>query len=402
MIESNRKEGVIKMPRSRNPNGTGSYKLRKDGRYQWTQTIDGKTRYIYANSLKELQDKVKKYSNLQIANSKLKADEWFQKWLSVYVEPLKKKATFEQYKIIYESHIKPVIGHRKMNNITNTDIQQVIAEMNKKGLSTWTMKHARKIMNIAFTKAYEEKIISANPVEKIDIPNKQGKPRKTITTSELKILFDNLKNTRWYWAFRFMLVTGLRRGELLALKWSDIDYENRRIIVDESNSKSGLGDTKSSKVHYVPLSDLAIYYLSKQKEMLQKEFNPILYNPELQKLDLVFPSEKGTLMKPDSLNSVLDRINRKTGLHITPHMFRHTFVYMAKGKMTLSEIQEALGHDESTTTLDIYGTMLSDTQTVASKIDEAFKKLNEEIEKIENQSKKKGTVISLLDYRKAK
>ncbi len=122
------------------------------------------------------------------------------------------------------------------------------------------------------------------------------------------------------------------------------------------------------------------------------------------KEDIIFPSQSGTIMKPDSLNSVLDRINKKTGLHITPHMFRHTFVYMAKGKMTLSEIQEALGHDESTTTLDIYGTMLSDTQTVASKIDDAFKMLDEEIEKIGKAERKKSeaTVISLADYRRAK
>lgn len=390
------------MSKPRNPNGVGSYKLRKDGRYQWTQKIDGKARYIYAKSLKELQEKVNKVANLQITNSKLSVAEWFEKWLAIYVEPLKKEATYNQYKIIYEQHIKGEIGYRKISNITRSDIQKVIAEMNKKGLSTWTMKHARKIMNIAFEKAYDEKIISVNPVKKIEIPNKQAKPRKTITASELKTLFENLKSTRWYWAFNFMLVTGLRRGELLALKWSDIDYENRRIIIDESNSSTGLGDTKSSKVHYVPLSNKAIYYLKKQKEMLQHEFNPILYNPNLQKLDLVFPSKQGTLMKPDSLNSVLDRINKKTGLHITPHMFRHTFVYMAKGKMTLSEIQEALGHDESTTTLDIYGTMLSDTQTVASKIDDAFKMLDEEIEKIEKAERKKSeaTVISLADYRR--
>lgn len=391
-----------KKKKTRKPNRTGSYKLRKDGRYQWTQQIDGKKRYIYANSLSELQNKIKKVADLPVNENKLTVEEWFAKWLEVYIRPLKKPATYNQYKIIYEEHIKPVIGYRKMSNIMKTDIQGIIAKMNEKNLSAWTMKHARKIMHIAFEKAVDEKIIAQNPVTKIEIPNKQSKPRKTLTSEELKILFTNLENTRWYWAVKFMLVTGLRRGELLALKWSDIDFTNRRIIVDESNSISGLGDTKSSKIHYVPLSDKAIYYLNKQKELLQNEFNPILYNEELQKLDLIFPSEKGTLMKPDSFNSVLDRINRKTGLHVTPHMFRHTFVYMAKGKMTLSELQEALGHDESTTTLDIYGTMLSDTQKVASKIDEAFAQLDDEINKIQKSSSKNNNLILLSNYKKAK
>ena len=388
------------MPKQKNPNGMGCYDKLKDGRVRWRQMVDGKTRTITAKSMPELKEKVKKVADLPIIKNKIKVSEWFEKWLEIYIKPLKKQATYYQYKILYEQHIFPIIGNRLITSVKQYDIQQIIAKMNEKGLSTWTMKHVRKILHIAFDRAFKDKLIPENPVVDIEIPKKQAKPRKTITASELKILFENLKNSRWYWAFRFMLVTGLRRGELLALRWSDIDYENKRIIVDESNSASGLGDTKNSKVHYVPLSERAIYYLAKQKEMLQHEFNPILYNPELQKLDLIFPSENGTLMKSDSLNSVLDRINRKTGLHITPHMFRHTFVYMSKGHMTLSELQEALGHDESTTTLDIYGTMLSDTEKVANKIDEAFAALDEEINKIE--TKHQAKIINLFERKKAK
>jgi len=391
---------VIAVPKQKNPNGMGCYDKLKDGRARWRQMVDGKTRTITAKSMPELKEKVKKVADLPIIKNKIKVSEWFEKWLEIYIKPLKKQATYYQYKILYEQHIFPIIGNRLITSVKQYDIQQIIAKMNEKGLSTWTMKHVRKILHTAFDRAFKDKLIPENPVVDIEIPKKQAKPRKTITASELKILFENLKNTRWYWAFRFMLVTGLRRGELLALRWSDIDYENKRIIVDESNSASGLGDTKNSKVHYVPLSERAIYYLAKQKEMLQHEFNPILYNPELQKLDLIFPSENGTLMKSDSLNSVLDRINRKTGLHITPHMFRHTFVYMSKGHMTLSELQEALGHDESTTTLDIYGTMLSDTEKVANKIDEAFAALDEEINKIE--TKHQAKIINLFERKKAK
>lgn len=405
------------MAKQRNPKGMGSFRQLPNGTYQWRQRIDGKERTLTAKTPKELQDKIKKIADLPIIKNKMKVSEWFEKWLEVYIKPLKKKATYDQYKTMYEQYIKPVIGNRKLSSIKQYDIQQVIARMNetlpaeydkngnmikpeRKPLSTWTMKHTRKVMNIAFTKALDDKLIAENPVVKIEIPKKQAKPRKTLNTSELKILFEHAKNTRWYWAMRFLLVTGLRRGELLALRWSDIDFENRRITIDESDSTFGVGDTKSAEVHYVPLSDKAIYYLNQQKEMLINEVNPILHNKELEKLDLVFPSENGTMMKPDSFNSVLDRINAKAGIHVTPHMFRHTFVYMSKGLMSLSELQEVLGHDESTTTLDLYGTMLSDTQKVASKIDEAFAALDEEINKIEE--KKGAKVINIFDRKKAK
>ena len=385
--------------RTRNPNGMGTIRKLPNGGYEWRQMKDGDLRTRTAKTLPELQEKIKEVANLPIIKSKYKVSDWFDRWLSVYVQPLKKAATYEQYNNLWEKHIKPKIGSNLIKKISSIDIQEIIADMNKKGLSTWTMKHTRKVLHIAFSQALKEKIIAENPVKDIEIPNKQAKPRKTLTIQELKIIFDALKETRWYWCFRFMLVTGLRRGEILALKYSDIDYRNRRIIVDESNSLNGIGDTKSAKVHYVPLSEEAIYFLSKQKEMLLERVNPALFNTDLKKLDLIFPSEDGHLMKPDSLNSVLDRINKKTGLHATPHMFRHTFVYMSKGRMNLKELQETLGHDESTTTLDIYGTMLSDTKTTAIKIDDVFKGLDDEMGKIEEKSKE-IEIAKVIDFNK--
>ncbi len=105
-------------------------------------------------------------------------------------------------------------------------------------------------------------------------------------------------------------------------------------------------------------------------------------------------------MKPDSFNSAIDRINAKAGIHVTPHMFRHTFVFMSKGLLSRSELQEALGHDESTTTEDIYGTMLSDTEKVANKIDQAFNSIDEELNKIEEKHIAK--VISMDTFKKAR
>jgi integrase len=382
------------MPRKKvkNANGQGSISRMADGRLKWQKMIDGQYMTATAKTPQELQEKIKKKIGLPIIKEKIKASDWFETWLE-QVKSLKKPATYNQYKSMWEYYIEPAIGKFQMKNISSHQIQGIIADMNSKGLSTWTMKHTRKVLHIAFESAVDNKIVPESPVNKIEIPSKQVKKQKTIDTKQLAIMFKHLKNTRWYWACRFLLETGLRRGEFLALKWSDIDFENNRIIVDESNSVGGIGDTKSAKTHYAPLSERAKYFLQEHKNMLIQEPNPVLYSD----LDLIFPTDEGELMKPDSFNSVLDRINAKAGIHITPHMFRHTFVFMSKGKLTLSELQEALGHDESTTTLDLYGTMLSDTVKVSKKIDEAFATLDEEIEKL--QEAKQGKIVQ---FRKAK
>lgn len=419
------------MAKQRNPNGMGSYKKRKDGRYQWTQKKDGKSRPpIYARSLKELQNKVKKIADLPVTNSnKLTVDEWFRKWLELYVR-LKKDATYNQYKNLYEEHVEPVLGHRKIAGITTSDVQSVIAAMQKKvrekavvdedgntikpelkGFSTKTIKETIGVMRRGFDKAIKpEKLIAENPVKTkdLDIPIKQAKPRKVLSHKELHDLFKAMNDSRWIWAMRLLLVTGMRRGELLALKASDIDVENHRIVIDESNSSTGeLGDTKSAEIHYVPLSKRAMEYLRQQRIMLEDEYNPILYNERLKKTGLLFPNKKGTMLRGDSFTTMVARYAAKAKIHVSPHMMRHTFVFFNRKFLSLKDLQYILGHDESTTTLDIYGDMLDDSsEETANTIDNVFDKIEAKItqldeEKAESINKSSGKVIDLFSRRKS-
>lgn len=399
------------MAKSRNPKGLGHY-YKKDGLFCWKYVRDGKPVYRSSKTEKGLQEKVRKIIGLTVSNDKTKVSEYFENFLENDIKELKKPATYEQYFYMYKGHIKPIIGDYKMVSIKQEDIQKVIKEMNKNGLSEKTMKHAKTVMSVAFTKAYSvDKIIPENPVKNIIIPAKQVKPKKTLTTSEVSVLFDALKNSRWIWSVKFALVTGVRRGELLALKWTDIDWENNRIIIEKSNSRTGLGGTKNNKVHYVPLSAMAKQYLVKQMEILKDENNPIVINDDnTRKTDLkatdllIFPTEKGTMIKPNTYYHTITRLAAKEGLKVHPHCFRHTFVFNMRKKLSLKDLQEILGHDESTTTLDIYGDMINDTiESTATQIDEVFSNIEHQIEKekanIENREFK---IIDFSSRKKAK
>ena len=409
------------MGKMRNPNGMGSYKLRKDGRVCWTQIIDGKPRVLYAKTPGELQNKVKKVSDLPIvASNKLTVDEWFVKWLAVYIKPLKKQATYNQYKTLYEQHVKPEIGHRKISKIISMDIQGVIAVMNdklvkpavlddakkvvtpeKRGYSTKTMKETKGVMLRAWKKLVKDKIVSENPVVDIEIPQKQAKQRKVLSILELHKLFVSMKDSRWIWSMRLLLVTGMRRGELLALRENDIDLDNPRIIIDESDSSTGIGDTKSAKIHNVPLTKQAMEYLSEQRKMLLRENNPILFNEELKKEGLLFPSDEGKLLTANSYTKMMRRYTEKIGLYASPHCLRHTFVFMSRKKLSLKDLQYALGHDESTTTLDIYGDMISDSsEDAANVLDSIFDKIDDKLHELE-EDKKKATGNVLAFKRKS-
>lgn len=414
------------MAKMRNPKGLGHY-YKKNGLFCWRYSLNGNTIDLSSKTEQGLKDKIKNVIGLPITKSKLTVSEWFETWLETYVLPLKKKATYDQYYHMYHSYVKPIIGIKRLNSVTSIDIQTVITKMNtmtietknKKGVvlssrigtATKTMKHVKTTMSVAFKQALENKLVSENPVKNIKIPNKQAKPRKTLTTDELSLLLDSLKNSRWIWSVKFALVTGVRRGELLALKWTDIEWDNKRIRIDESNSRTGLGDTKSSKVHYAPLSGLAQKYLLYQSEMLKSEKNPMALNDdntakELKGSDLlIFPTERGTMIKPNSYYRVIQRAAEKSGIKAHPHCFRHTFVYKMRKTLSLSELQEALGHDESTTTLDIYGDMINDKiDKTADSIDEVFNQVESELGKVKKviEQKEEAKVISLFDRKKAK
>jgi len=410
------------MAKQRNPNGMGSYKLRKDGRISWTQTIDGKPRTLYGKTSGDLQAKVKKVSNLPIvASNKLTVDEWFIKWLAVYIKPLKKQATYDQYKTLYEQHISPTIGHRKIAKIISLDIQGVIAVMNDKvvypaklddagkvikpeqrGYATKTMRETKGVMLRAWKKLIKDKIVSENPVVDIEIPQHQAKARKVLSLLELHKLFTSMKNSRWIWSMRLLLVTGMRRGELLALREDDIDLDNRRIIIDESDSSTGIGDTKNAKIHNVPLTKRAMEYLTQQRKMLIKENNPILFNKELKKTGLLFPSDEGKLLVATSYTKMMKRYTDKIDVHASPHCMRHTFVFMSRKKLSLKELQYALGHDESTTTLDIYGDMIEDSsEDAANVLDNIFDQMEEKMKELEKKKiENKNNMAQVFEFKK--
>jgi len=353
--------------KTRNPNGTGTIIKRADGRYEWRQMIDGQVRYIYARSPSELERKRREVLGLPIHKDIISVGQWFDKWLEAYVKPLKAEATYKQYSILYNVHIKPVIANCKMISVKNHDIMKIITDMHKLKKSEATMKHVRKILHIAFALAVKDKIISANPAEGIDIPTRQAPTRKVLTADEVARFLAVMDKSRWIHSVKFALVTGVRRGELLALKWSDIDDE--KITIRQSVTRYGQGDTKSRKERYVPLTENAKAILTDQKKMLHDEINPsIIRNMP----PLVFPSQTGSHVTPQVYLNTLKRYGLKAGITVTVHSLRHTYVYFTRNILSIKELQNSLGHERSTTTLDLYGDMLGDFKDTARKIDQIF------------------------------
>jgi integrase len=355
--------------KTRNPNGTGTIIKRSDGRYEWRQIVDGKTRYIYAKTLSELNQK-KNVVAAKPITKEITLDTWVQRWLETYVKPLRAPATYDQYRILYDKHVKPEIGQMKLNSVKGYDIVKIIANMHKEGLSASTMTHVRKILHIAFKAALKDKLIPENPVQDIAIPSKQSKQKIVLSVEEITRLLIVMEKSRWLPSVKFALTTGVRRGELLSLQWGDIDGD--KITVRRSLSEYGTGETKSRKARYIPMSESTKQIIAEQRDLLEREFNPsILRNMN----KLVFPSERGTAVTPRVYLNAIKYYAKKADITATVHCFRHTYVYLTRNILTLKELQNSLGHERSTTTLDIYGDMLDNLSDTGKKIDTVYEAL---------------------------
>ena len=381
------------MKGTRNPNGMGNIYKREDGRYIWRQMIDGEVRRESSMSLSELQQKIKRVVNVNVNKDKTKLYEWLDYWLETYVKPYKKPSTYNNYFFACKKYIKKYLKNIQLRHVSKSHVQGMITELLNDGYSASLIKNVRKALSSAFVSAIEdEQIVESNPTRETKLPKDKKPVRKTFKIEELSIIIEKFKGSRWLYGILFMLATGVRRGELLALKWSNIDYANKRILIEDNRTIYGEGTPKDNDYHYAPLSDHAVLYLSGWKNQLEKEYNPALYHG----VDTIFVRKDGHPLRPSSLNNILSK--KKLGFKCTPHMFRHTFVYLSKGKLSLSELQESLGHDQSTTTLDIYGLILSDTVSVADKIEKSHAELEIKLREIEVKSE--DNVIDFMEQKR--
>jgi integrase len=315
--------------------------------------------------------------------------------------PACKRQTYEQYESVMRLYILPKIGGKLVDEVKPMDVQDIINTMARKGKSTRTMKHARIITHIFYVWLETNGYVKTSPCIRIKVPQVETRPRRSLSKEEIPLLLEAMSHSRWIHSVRFLLLTGLRRGEFLALRWKDVDdgyihvRRSRSVHCEEGTPKSAAGrrDIKIGKAVQAILDD--------QKDMLIKEgITPVreivkVDDKDMQKLnqvsettpaelpegeekpaqiicDYVFPSQTGEPLHPNTYSRSLHRIAMKSKIQITPHELRHTFVSIAGRGMDLKSLQAVLGHTSSTMTLDLYRHLIEgDIDRAADVVDSA-------------------------------
>lgn len=364
---------------------------KKDGRYEARYVNRfGKRTSVSGRNLKEVR---KKYNEAIYENDKelnlredMKLDEWYSQWMNVYKIDVIRNNTRTRYKSIYQKHISPYLGNYKLRDIKQIDIKRLINDMDKNNYHYETKNAVRILLVDIFNKAINNEYLMKNPAKGITVKRDEEKDIRVLSVEEQTIFFDSCKGTFYDNLYVVAVSTGMRIGELVALRWSDIDLDKKVIHItrtlvyqkyDTDTKKQfhfELPKTKTSK-RDIPINRQCEIALKKQ--FIQKAVvtakAPVSKIPPKEFQDLLFTTKFNTPLNSqivcDSIKKIVDEINLTRDVldeieEFSPHTLRHTFATRCfESGIQPKTVQAYLGHATLKMTMDLYTAVMPDHLT---------------------------------------
>ena len=349
----------------RRANGEGSIRKRKDGRWEGRYTVghdpeSGKR--IIKNVLGKTQAEVKEKLKSAIGDSQrldisktgnYTVAAWVRIWYEVYAEPRIRPNTREYYTNYIENHIIPGIGKIMLDKLTTIQIQRFYNNLQKNGrvqrkgypelkgqsLSPRVVRGVHTLLSNCLDQAVAERLILANPAQGCKLPKLEKKEMRILPQEKIGMYLAEAERQGLLAAFYLELTTGLRRGELLALLWMDLDVETRTISITKQVNR-----IKGELVVSPPKTQNSVRTLAipqQAVDLLIEEHKKHPGNPYM------FPSPRtGTMYDPDAFRRTHDKILKTIGAeHVRFHDMRHLFATLSlKNGVDVKTLSGALGH----------------------------------------------------------
>src|SRR5215217_1853019 len=357
----------------RRGNNEGSISRRKDGRWMGRYTVhtaDGtKQRAVYGKTRADVSQKLTKAmadrdSGIVYDDKNLTVREYLNRWLSDAVRGTVRDSTYSRDKYLVTNHVKPSIGRVKLKNVNALHLQGLYRERMDSGLSGSTVQKIHHVLHKALAQAVRWSLIPRNPADSVKAPTPTPKEMHPLSASEARKLLEVAQGDRLEALYVLAVHTGMRRGELLGLKWPDVDWENATVRVRRTLTRKGtghvLGEPKTKKSRRtVRLTHKAVEALRSHRARQAQE--KLRVGSLYQDQDLVFSGYNGGLINPSNLRQrSFKPLLKRAGLpQITFNDLRHTCASLLFQRNVHPKlVQELLGHASVAITLDTYSHML--------------------------------------------
>jgi integrase len=364
----------------RRGNGEGSIYRRKDGRWEARYTVHGaggpRRKVLYGKTRGEVAEKLNKAlsdraNGLTFDTGNLTVGKYLDHWLEDCVKSLVEAgkmahSTFIRYEGIVNNHLKPALGHRKLKDLGRAEVRRLYKEKGK-AFSPRSVDYIHVTLQNALSQAVRDDLIPRN-VASGERPrsSRNQKEATALSPTQVRALLAEARGERNEAIYIAAIHTGLRKGELLGLKWTDLDLDGgtlsvrRSLKVTDHGLDFGPPKNKASR-RSVPLNKSAVAALKAHR--LRQNEERLRLGELWEDQDLVFPNRVGKPINPSNLyNREYKPLLKRAGLEnerLTFHSLRHTFASALCNKRVYPKvIQSLLGHSSITQTMDTYSHLI--------------------------------------------
>ena len=298
-------------------------------------------------------------------------EDFLNEWLEVSVKPRVRQRTHQDYSSLAARYLIPSLGHLRLSQISATDIQRVYADLQERGLSPRTVRYTHSVLHSSLEQAVKWRMLARNPAKLVDLPRQERREMQVLGPDEATRFLDAASSDRWFALWALLLTTGLRPGEALALKWSDLDGERLRVQRNLARHAGGswqFAEPKSARARRVvtlPASILRVLQARRKRQLKER----LKAGERWEHNDLIFASQTGQPLDfPVTVRRHFKPILKRASLPpIRPYDLRHTCatLLLAAGE-NVKVVSERLGHASATLTLDVYSHVLPDMQQQAA------------------------------------
>lgn len=357
----------------RRANGEGNIRKRKDGRWEgrYTAGFDSETgkqifKSVLGKSQADVKEKLKKAmedtKGIDIKRSgEYTVAEWLKTWFEIYSKPNIRESTSRYYKGFMDLHIIPRLGDIRLNKLTAMDVQKFYNDLKRTGrirkaqkektpgLSSTFVRGVHMVLHNSLEQAVKERLIIANPTDVCKIPSLEKTEMKVLKPEHVGVYLKAAEDRGLLPIFYLELTSGMRKGELVALLWTDLDTEKNTVSVTKQayvvDGKIQILKPKTkTSIRRISIPQQAVDLLIQEHE--KHPDNPYM-----------FPSPiTDTMYYPDSIVNQHKKILKDASLeHIRFHDLRHTFATLAlQNGVDVKTVSSMLGHYSAGFTLDTY------------------------------------------------
>lgn len=344
----------------RSANGEGSIYKRQDGRWEAAislDTVTGKRKrvHFYGRTRQEVHKKLiaakaQADSGIALPDRQWHLDEYLDYWLEEIVKPSRRPKTYQQYESVSRLYLKPELGRTLLTKLSVSLVQSFIneqfAQVESRGQSKRKVHTMRAVLSAALSRAMREELVTRNAARLVELHPDVRKHIQPWSADEATRFLDAARSSQLFPAYAFLLLLGLRRGELLGLRWQDVDFERDEIRIRQQLQRVG------GKLLFGPVKTTA----GERSLPLIPWARELLLKQSRERVGLVFSDTNGEPIRPERFYRTFLRLSSAAGIRpIKIHHARHTTATLLK-KLGVPDrdIQAVLGHSHISVTQEIY------------------------------------------------